>query len=226
MLGFQITIIIIIIVFLIILLNLINTYLKDNKYNKSKFKNIIKYFKHNNNNLFDPVEDYDRRKINDILEEPTIRPDRRDMGYMPKMYNSKNPLSPYPSRGYPENFRLLGILSRENELKKEELNYNDLYPSENNNDKITEKPTENKKYDPLIDENKIIKLYGRPKYYGNNNEYEYYTSLSTGNDITKINIDETKKLFTNDKIKIPELNGEFKVNLYKQEELKYNPFLI
>ena len=224
MLSFQITIIIIIIVFLIILLSLINTYLKENKHNKTIFRPIIKYF--NYDKQYDPVESYDRRKINDILEQPTIRPDRRSLGYPPmSKYNPLNPLEPYPTRGFPENFRLLGTLIRDNDIKKEELNYNDLYSINPNDNKEKVNDENNKKYDPIIDENKILKLYGRPKYYGNNNEYEYYTSLSTGNDMTKINIDETKKLFTNDKINIPELNGEFKVNLYKQEEMKYNPFL-
>ena len=202
MLSFQITIIIIIIIFFIILLNIINTYLKNNKQNPTIITPIIKYFKSNNNDL---LEEYDRKKINDTLEAPTQRPSREELGF-PLRLTMNNKLSnlpnnyptPYPTRGYPDNYHLLGTLSRIN-----------------NNDG---------KYNPIIDENNIIKLYGRRKYPGSY-EYEYYTNITTGNDMTKIPITYDKKLFTNDKINIPELNGEFNVNLYPNEELKYNPFL-
>ena|SRR5574344_604697 len=121
------------------------------------------------------------------------------MGYPPIMKSSTNPLQPYPTRGYPDNYHLLGtLISIDN----------------------------NKDYNKLEQDNQIINLFGRQKYPGSS-EYEYYTMLSTGNNNTKIPLkDQIRELFTDDEVFIKELNKTYKVNLYPNEELKYNPFLI
>lgn len=73
-------------------------------------------------------------------------------------------------------------------------------------------------------DNEIIRLFGREIYPGSN-KWEYYTSLNSGNDSIKIPIDIKKnELYTDDTINI--LNNNYKVNIYKNEELRYNPYII
>lgn len=56
---------------------------------------------------FDPVKDYDRRKINDPLEDPTRRVARHNIHPM-----VMKQLIDLPTRGYPDNYTQVGILVR------------------------------------------------------------------------------------------------------------------
>ena len=202
MLSFQLSILIIIIIFIIVFLIILDNRLKSinqliknaniqslNKLNQPQYQQIN----------YDPIKYYDQEKLEDPFEAPAKRPDRVQMGYPPIMKASTNPLQPYPTRGYPDNYHLLGtLISIDN----------------------------NKDYNKLEQDNQIINLFGRQKYPGSS-EYEYYTMLSTGNNNTKIPLkDQIRELFTDDEVFIKELNKTYKVNLYPNEELKYNPFLI
>ena len=202
MLSFQLSILIIIIIFIIVFLIILDNRLKSinqliknaniqslNKLNQPQYQQFH----------YDPIKYYDQEKLADPFEAPAKRPDRIQMGYPPIMKSSTNPLQPYPTRGYPDNYHLLGtLISIDN----------------------------NKDYNKLKQDNQIINLFGRQKYPGSS-EYEYYTMLSTGNNNTKIPLkDQIRELFTDDEVFIKELNKTYKVNLYPNEELKYNPFLI
>ena len=202
MLSFQLSILIIIIIFIIVFLIILDIRLKSinqliknaniqslNKLNQPQYQQVH----------YDPIKYYDQEKLADPFEAPAKRPDRIQMGYPPIMKSSTNPLQPYPTRGYPDNYHLLGtLISIDN----------------------------NKDYNKLEQDNQIINLFGRQKYPGSS-EYEYYTMLSTGNNNTKIPLkDQIRELFTDDEVFIKELNKTYKVNLYPNEELKYNPFLI
>lgn len=202
MLSFQLSILIIIIIFIIVFLIILDIRLKSinqliknaniqslNKLNQPQYQQVH----------YDPIKYYDQEKLEDPFEAPAKRPDRIQMGYPPIMKSSTNPLQPYPTRGYPDNYHLLGtLISIDN----------------------------NKDYNKLEQDNQIINLFGRQKYPGSS-EYEYYTMISTGNINTKIPLkDQIRELFTDDEVFIKELNKTYKVNLYPNEELKYNPFLI
>ena len=50
--------------------------------------------------------------------------------------------------------------------------------------------------------------------------------ISTGNTMIKLPIDNKRELFNDDTVDIKELNTTYKVQLYPNEELKYNPFII
>lgn len=213
MLSFQLTILIIIIIFIITILFIIDKRLKKlvvkvDVNNKSNYKP----FSH----ITDPIKFYDDRKLFDPYEAPAKRPERTQMGYAPIMKKSNNPLDPFPTRGYPDNYHLLGTLIMDNKNK----DYND-----NNNNYTLPSDDDNTHYNKLIQDNKIISLFGRQKYPGSS-EYEYYTMISTGNNMTKIPIDQQRELFNNDSVFIKELNSDFYVNLYPNEALKYNPFLL
>lgn len=202
MLSFQLSILIIIIIFIIVFLIILDNRLKSIK-QLIKNANIQSLNKLNQPQYqqfhYDPIKYYDQEKLADPFEAPAKRPDRVQMGYPPIMKSSTNPLQPYPTRGYPDNYHLLGtLISIDN----------------------------NKDYNKLEQDNQIINLFGRQKYPGSS-ECEYYTMLSTGNNNTKIPLkDQIRELFTDDEVFIKELNKTYKVNLYPNEELKYNPFLI
>lgn len=208
MLSFQLSILIVIIFFIIVFLLILDNRLKSiNQLIKNA--NIQSLNDSNNslqqNNLntqqihYDPIKYYDEEKLTDPFEAPAKRPERIQMGYPPIMKSSTNSLQPYPTRGYPDNYHLLGTLISIDT---------------------------NKDYNKLEQDNQIINLFGRQKYPGSS-EYEYYTMISTGNINTKIPLkDQVRELFTDDEVFIKELNKTYKVNLYPNEELKYNPFLI
>ena len=74
----------------------------------------------------------------------------------------------------------------------------------------------------------ILPLYGRPTY-NRSSKWNYYTTFNN----VKLNISHNNKLCMNeygceelmngDSIKIPEINGEFKVNIYENSTLQYIP---
>lgn len=200
MFNFQLTILIIIIIFIIGVLYILDKNLKNLNTRTIINTPIIEkpYIEKHNK---DVVKEYDEKKINDVFEAPAKRPERTQMGYNPIMKVSNNPLEPFPTRGYPDNYHLMGTLTAINEENEEG-------------------------YNKLEQDNKIISLFGRQKYPGSS-EYEYYTMLSTGNMMTKIPIskDYKRELFNDDEIEIKEIGKKYKVNMYPNEEMKYNPFL-
>ena len=186
-------------IIIIIIISLIYQYLLIEKIKKDKYKN--KYKKFNNNYYIIENEDkneeyyrklyndniikrYDEKKIYDVLEEPSKRPSRSEIGDIGfRRYIN------IATQGYPDNYHLIGILM--------------------NNEGF---------------ENRILKLYGREKY-PRSILWEYYTIISDGNDMIKIEINNknNKELYTGDKIYIEELNKEYEVKMYSNDELKYNP---
>ena len=224
MLSFQITIIIIIIVFLIILLSLINTYLKENKHNKTILKPIIKYFNKPSNK--DLIKEYDYNQLYNDLMAPKKRGSLIEMGINPFAHDGKSKMPFYYNEQFKDSYHLYGNLERIEDIKeKKELNYNDLYNTNYKQQQKEENKDNNKIYNPLIDNNMIIPLMGRNKYFNDNSQFEYYSKISMGNNNIKIPINETKRVFNNDKIEIPELKGIYKVHLYPTEELQYNPYI-
>lgn len=193
MLSYQLTIIVIIIIFIISVLYILDNRLKNYKIiiNQPNNQQI------NQPKSYDIVKHYDEEKLFNPFEAPAKRPERIQMGYQPINKISNNPLEPYATRGYPDNYHIMGTLTTNNDIDE---------------------------YNKLNQDNRILSLFGRQKYPGSN-EYEYYTMLSTGNVMTKVNIDNNKELFNDDEVFIKEINKTYKVNLYKNEEMKYNPFV-
>lgn len=71
--------------------------------------------------------------------------------------------------------------------------------------------------------NNIVRLFGRQTYPGSN-KYEYYITVSSGQDIIKIPL-ETKRLelYDDDEIYIQELNSTYRVKLYDYDAPRYYP---
>jgi len=91
-----------------------------------------------------------------------------------------------------------------------------------------------KKMGYLIDDNatddkyKFLNLMGRQKYY-NSNEYEYYIVSTDRNENIKFDLGKKyrKELYSGDKVKVPQLNDkEYTVNIDKNLDYEYNPFII
>ena len=72
------------------------------------------------------------------------------------------------------------------------------------------------------EENKIIRLFGRQEFPGSN-RYEYYTMISSGNDLIKIPIDNKKELYDDDIVTIDMLGTDYTVNLHDFDAPKYYP---
>ena len=135
----------------------------------------------------DIVRDYDYKKLYDPLEDPTRRPDRYIMGplYARGYFD-------YPTRGYPDNFRWLGLL------------INTAAGNGNSN--------------------KILRLFGRPKYPASTTEYDYYTMVNIGNDQIKVGIDHRKELYDGDHVFVKEIGTDYTVQLNRNDDLAYTPF--
>lgn len=129
----------------------------------------------------DAVRSYDYRKLYDPLEDPTTRVDRYLLGPIDyrRMFN-------YPTQGYPDTYRWLGILICDEDEPK----------------------------------NKIIKLFGRQKY-PNSNDYQYYTMINMDHDQIKVHIHRRKELYDGDEVEISELGKKYKVQLNKDDDMRY-----
>jgi hypothetical protein len=137
----------------------------------------------------DVVGDYDYRKIVSPLEQPVRRVPRH---WIPPAH-IKNMID-IPTRGYPDTFHQIGLLTREGEGEND---------------------------------NRVIRLMGRETYPGSG-RYEYYTRISSGNEVINLPI-ETKRnieLYTDDKININELDSEYKVKIFDYDAPKYYPDIL
>jgi hypothetical protein len=151
----------------------------------------------------DLLKQYDYYKAYYPLEEPT----RRVPSYeIPSLVIRG--LIDVPTRGYPDNYTQLGILSREHE--------------KDDNDSSGE----NRRFSYDKD-NRILRLFGRQEYPGSN-RYEYYTMINSCPDQIKIPLHTERKweLYNDDTVHIPELNENYKVKLYKYGAPRYYPDVI
>jgi len=74
------------------------------------------------------------------------------------------------------------------------------------------------------DNEKILRLFGRQEFPGSN-KYEYYTSVSSGNEVIKVPIEikGNKELYDDDIITVDVLGSGYKVDLHDFDSPKYYP---
>ena len=65
---------------------------------------------------------------------------------------------------------------------------------------------------------------GRNKF-ANSNVYEYFAVDSNMNSMAKFDIEQTRELFTGDKVYIKELSKNYDVTIDKQLDFSYDPYL-
>ena len=109
------------------------------------------------------------------------------------------------TRGEPNDFHIIGTLTR---IKKQDSPINNEKESLNS----------------FKDDNRILNLYGRARYPSGYSPYEYYTRITSGNEMIKIDLGERKELNDGDEINIPELDADFKLKKYPNDMFRYNPF--
>ncbi|ARF09778.1 hypothetical protein Indivirus_3_27 [Indivirus ILV1] len=148
--------------------------------------------------ISDPIIEYDYRKIFDPLTDPTRRVPRHEIPTLPFKR-----LLDFPTRGFPDNYTQIGILK--------------LYE--------TCKHGREKKIN--LDNNSILRLFGRQEYPGSN-RYEYYTAINNGFDQIKIPVRNRRKneLYDGDEIFIDELDRKYRVKLLKYDAPKYYPDIV
>lgn len=124
----------------------------------------------------------------------------------PDLYRQMNDKLDEPSRSYFPGTRI-NIHTRGEELPYQSMGY--VFRSEDD-------PDYNK------DEVNRLVLYGRPDYRGSD-IYEYYV-ISPKDDI-KVPLDNTREIFSGDKISIRGYSGEFTAEVYEYREYKYIPYV-
>ena len=82
---------------------------------------------------------------------------------------------------------------------------------------------ENKSENSTNDDNSILELMGRLLYH---NFYQYFTSITMGNKVIKIDIkrENGQEFFNGDKLFVPELNRHYTVKVDKRDMIYYNPY--
>ena len=168
--------------------------------------------KNNLNNLANKIEENNIKKdlTNEYLKEKINSINTNNVNNMAHLNPLVEPTKEYPSnrinietRGPPAQVQQLGTLSRMNYVNAEQE----------------------------VGQNKepyILPIYGRPTY-NRSSKWNYYTIFNN----VKLNISHNNKscmneygceeLMNGDSIKIPEINGEFKVNIYENSAMQYIP---
>ena len=118
-----------------------------------------------------------------------------------------------PTRGLPNDFHIIGTLSRI-----------DIPPPPTNETENKDENIKSGKLNSFIDDNRVLNLYGRAKYTNGYSPYEYYTRITSGNEMIKIDLGERKEMLDGDTIHIDELNADYKLKTYPNDMFRYNPF--
>jgi hypothetical protein len=164
----------------------------------------------------DKYDEYDIERHNflnkrdrNVLEDRFTKPERRVPEYIYPYEFVKKSLN-IPTRGYPENFSQFGIVIRDGYDHNTVINTNT-----------------NKHIGHSFEQ--VYRLYGRQVYPGSS-QYEYYIQGSINDNSMKIpiKVKGDKEFMNNDIIHIPGTSpdkGEFRVNLFKLDIPRYNPYL-
>lgn len=190
-------------------------------------------FNQTNTIMFDPIANYDNAKILDPLIDPLQRTSA-DQIPTPSIAMQLN----FPSQGVLDKYHRLGLLvaidtsdnnstdSSNNIIKrkaqvpvvteKNERSYNGIWLAEKG--KI-------EGFGDMNYDNNILELMGKRRYH---NVYRYFTSISMGNKIIKVMVNNknNKELYSGDIIFIKELNKSFRVEIDDMDMIEYNPYMI
>ena len=122
-----------------------------------------------------------------------------------------------PTRGPPNDFHIIGTLSRIDNVPPPPTN-------ETNGTNENNEGVKAGKLNSFIDDNRVLNLYGRAKYPNGYSTYEYYTRITSGNEMIKIDLGERKEMLDGDTIHIDELNADYKLKTYPNDMFRYDPF--
>lgn len=150
------------------------------------------------------IRNYDKRILTDPFKDPKNRAENNVIADL-NIYKNFN----QSTQGALNDFHVVGVLN----LSNRKNNKKELGPY-----KMSEFVNNATIY------NNILQLYGRQKY-RQGKEYEYYTTITSGNQTIKIPIFNKNKqeLYDGDEIFIKELNKFYIVSKYPTEEIEYIP---
>lgn len=197
--------------------------------------------------IFDPIARYDQAKLLDPLVDPRGRTSA-DQIPAPQIAAQFN----FPTQGVLDRYHRVGLLialdnspddssnniygfNKKPRRNKQRKNYND-YDSDNSSDnsfyskgvQISNISSENKNIEGfgIYSEegpNGILELIGKKI---TDNWYKYFTSISKGNKIIKIVVNNRnrKELYSGDIVYIPELSRWYQVQIDEMDLIEYNPY--
>ena len=195
--------------------------------------------------IYDPIENYDYRKINDPLVDPRGRTSADEIP-TPIVAAQLN----FPTQGILDRYHRVGLLvcANEGEIKENPRRHRrkrDLITANGSNmsidsvstdslsssnslnssssDIIINKKSKGPKIIVTSDDNNILELIGKKI---TDNWYKYFTSISMGNKIIKIVVHNRnrRELYDGDLVFIKELNKWYKVKLDDLDMIEYNPY--
>lgn len=206
-----------IVIVLLIILIVLNCWCnkKNQELTNLKFSNLKEELqKEKNNGIRERINDffnnrqivrnYDHRILSDPFKDPRNRMENDVISDL-NVYDNFN----ISTHGKLNDFHVIGVLN----LSNQPSNIEELGPF--NQTEVVNNATIY---------NNVLQLYGRQKYAGGK-EYEYYTTITSGNQTLKIPIFNKHKqeLYDGDKIFIKELNKHYIVSKYPTEEIEYIP---
>ena len=180
---------------------------------------------------FDPIALYDYRKLYDPLVDPRGRTSADEIPTLDVALQLN-----IPTQGFPDTYHRVGLLMETNEAPrrgKRELKTRN--GSSLSIDGTTETNTSNGtgtnstySYDRpnfINHENNILELIGKKM---GHDWYRYFTSISIGNKIIKINVHNRnrKELYDDDRVYIPELSKWFRVKIDRMDMIDYSPYVL
>ena len=180
---------------------------------------------------FDPIALYDYRKLYDPLVDPRGRTSADEIPTLDVALQLN-----IPTQGFPDTYHRVGLLMETNEAPrrgKRELKTRN--GSSLSIDGTTETNTSNStgtnstySYDRpnfINHENNILELIGKKM---GHDWYRYFTSISIGNKIIKINVHNRnrKELYDDDRVYIAELSKWFRVKIDRMDMIDYSPYVL
>lgn len=223
---------------------------KDNESSEGEFDIVIN--KNNNNGgagggrgcgktvVFDPIANYDNAKLMDPLVDPLQRTSA-DQIPTPSVAMQLN----FPTQGVLDKYHRIGLLvALDSENNSNNHNESNNIVKRGNNRVAPQVPIvtdekertykgvwlkENGKIEGFgniaYDDNQILELIGKRRYH---EVYRYYTSISMGNKIIKVMVNNKNKreLYTGDIVHIKELNKNYRVEIDDMDMIEYNPYVI
>lgn len=184
--------------------------------------------------MFDPIAVYDYRKLYDPLVDPRGRTSADEIPTLDVALQLN-----IPTQGFPDTYHRVGLLIQSNGPPKRgkknlrtrngtSLSIDGSSLSSDGSSLSSDGSTSSGStysYDrhTVNGENNILELVGKKM---GHNWYRYFTSISIGNKIIKINVNNRnrKELYDDDKVYIPELSKWYRVKIDRMDMIDYSPY--
>ena len=178
--------------------------------------------------IFDPIAVYDYRKLYDPLVDPRGRTSADEIPTLDVALQLN-----IPTQGFPDTYHRVGLLIQSNEPPrrgKKNLrtrNGSSLSIDDSSSSSLSSDSSSTYSYDrPTINnENGILELIGKKM---GHDWYRYFTSISIGNKIIKINVRNRnrRELYDDDKVYIPGLTKWYRVKIDRMDMIDYSPYVL